>query len=416
MRIPGVIKLQNGEYTPLKLPMDIEETVQLRANIIRHTALSYKPDVFIVDKEPHGLRGEVLDTLIALKERGTQLVLGLRDILDDPLLLAPEWQTKNVLPALENLYDEIWIYGLPQVSNPLEGLDLPAAITRKTTYTGYLCRALRSGAPAPNAEKPFGDRPYILVTAGGDGDGEMMFDWVLRAYENDSAQPVPAFFVFGPFLDPDLVARFTARIAKLQNVESITFDTHPETLISEASGIVAMGGYNTVCEILSFDRPSLIVPRTKPRLEQFLRASRMQEMGLVKRLVPEAAAIDQNSAPDWKLMATALRHLPQQRVPSKSSSPKTSTRPPSRRRWAAPSQARARTAARRLPASIRTAREAAPESCGKCLKPRCNEPDSGTNRHRIAPLHLSPAPPLPAGHKTAPIFPAIRVTPGDLTV
>ena len=76
-----------------------------------------------------------------------------------------------------------------------------------------------------------------------------------------------------------------------------------------------MGGYNTVCEILSFDRPSLIVPRTKPRLEQFLRASRMQEMGLVKRLVPEAAAIDQNSAPDWKLMATALRHLPQQRVP-----------------------------------------------------------------------------------------------------
>ena len=125
VRIPGVIKLQNGEYTPLKLPMDIEETVALRASIIRHTALSYAPDVFIVDKEPHGLRGEVLDTLIALKERGTQLILGLRDILDDPLLLAPEWQTKNVLPALENLYDEIWIYGLPQVSNPLEGLDLP---------------------------------------------------------------------------------------------------------------------------------------------------------------------------------------------------------------------------------------------------------------------------------------------------
>lgn len=77
-----------------------------------------------------------------------------------------------------------------------------------------------------------------------------------------------------------------------------------------------MGGYNTVCEILSFDRPSLIVPRTKPRLEQFLRASRMQEMGLVKMLVPEAAAVGQSSVPDWKVMATALRHLPQQRVPS----------------------------------------------------------------------------------------------------
>ena len=316
VRIPGVIKLQNGEYTPLKLPMDIEETVALRANIIRHTALSYEPDVFIVDKEPHGLRGEVLDTLIALKERGTQLVLGLRDILDDPLLLAPEWQTKNVLPALENLYDEIWIYGLPQVSNPLEGLDLPSAITRKTSYTGYLRRALRNGAATLDADKPFGEQPYIMVTAGGGGDGELMFDWVLRAYENDSAQPVPAFFMFGPFLDPDLVSQFTARIARLHNVESVTFDTHPEALISDAAGIVAMGGYNTVCEILSFDRPSLIVPRTKPRLEQFLRASRMQEMGLVKMLVPEAADVDQTSLPDWKVMATALRHLPQQSVPS----------------------------------------------------------------------------------------------------
>src|SRR3546814_5602654 len=69
VRIPGVIKLQNGEYTPLKLPMDIEETVALRASIIRHTALSFDPAVFIVDKEPHGLRGEVLDTLQALTER-----------------------------------------------------------------------------------------------------------------------------------------------------------------------------------------------------------------------------------------------------------------------------------------------------------------------------------------------------------
>jgi predicted glycosyltransferase len=315
VRIPGVIKLQNGEYKPLKLPMDIEETVALRANIIRHTALSYEPDVFIVDKEPHGMRGEVLDTLVALKERGTQLVLGLRDILDDPVLLAPEWQNKNVLPTLENLYDEIWIYGLPQVSNPLDGLNLPAKVARKTVYTGYLRRALRSNI-LPLAEMPFGNKPYILVTAGGGGDGEQVFDWVLRAYENDSAQPVPAFFVFGPFLDPDLQSQFNARMARLDNVNSITFDNHPEAFISNASGIVAMGGYNTVCEILSFDKPALIVPRTRPRLEQFLRASRMQEMGLVKMLMPDSPEILDNPQDDWKIMATALRHLPQQSVPS----------------------------------------------------------------------------------------------------
>jgi predicted glycosyltransferase len=315
VRLPGVVKLQNGEYVPLKLPMDIEETVALRAAIIFHTAAAFDPDVFIVDKEPHGLRGEVLETLHMLKQRGVVLVLGLRDILDDPHLLGPEWRNKNVLPTLDNLYDELWVYGLPQICNPLEGLNIPQSVQRKTVYTGYLRRTLRENAVV-STDFPDLDRPYILVTAGGGGDGNIMLDWVLRAYENDPGQPVPGFFVFGPFLDPDLQASFNARIALLPNVNSITFDTHPEALIANATAIVAMGGYNTFCEILSFNKRALIVPRTRPRLEQFIRASRCQEFGLVKMLVHDAIYDVDAKAPDWHLMATALRHLPQQGLPS----------------------------------------------------------------------------------------------------
>ncbi len=315
VRLPGVVKLQNGEYVPLKLPMDIEETVALRAAIILPTAAAFDPDVFIVDKEPHGLRGEVLETLHMLKQRGTFLVLGLRDILDDPHLLGPEWRNKNVLPTLDNLYDELWVYGLPQICDPLEGLNIPQSVQRKTVYTGYLRRRLREDAPVAT-DFPYLDKPYILVTAGGGGDGDVMLDWVLRAYENDPGQPVPGFFVFGPFLDPDLQTSFNARIAQLPNVYSITFDTHPEAFIANATAIVAMGGYNTFCEILSFNKRALIVPRTQPRLEQFIRASRSQEFGLVKMLVHDAAHDLDGAIPDWRLMATALRHLPQQGLPS----------------------------------------------------------------------------------------------------
>lgn len=42
--------------------------------------------------------------------------------------------------------------------------------------------------------------------------------------------------------------------------------------MNRAHCVVAMGGYNTFCEILSFDKPALIVPRVKPRLEQAIRA------------------------------------------------------------------------------------------------------------------------------------------------
>ena len=127
VRVPGVIKLRNGEYTSLQLHIDIEQTLAMRASIIQHTAEIFDPHLFLVDKEPLGLRGEVRDTLTMLKERGTRLVLGLRDVMDEPATLLDEWRRKNVFPALYELYDEIWVYGLPQIFNPLTELPGHAA-------------------------------------------------------------------------------------------------------------------------------------------------------------------------------------------------------------------------------------------------------------------------------------------------
>lgn len=308
VRIPGVIKLRSGDYTSLSLLIDTEETLALRASIIKHTAEIFDPDIFIVDKEPLGLRGEVTETLEMLKERGTHLVLGLRDIMDEPAALVPEWQRKNVLPALRDLYDQIWIYGLPQICDPLEGIDLPKSVRRKMVYTGYLHRSLPQGPEKPTPLHKI-DTPYLLVTTGGGGDGEDVVDWVLRAYENDPRLPYPSLLVLGPFMHSDRQTEFLARAAQLDKVEAITFDAQMEHLMSRAIGVVAMGGYNTFCEIVSFDKPALIIPRTRPRMEQFLRAAKAEELGL-------AAMLEDDGVRDWHKMATALRQLPQQSKPS----------------------------------------------------------------------------------------------------
>ena len=169
VRIPGVIKLRNGDYTSLNLHIDIEETVAMRASIIRHTAEIFDPDLFIVDKEPLGLRGEVRETLEMLKSRGTPCILGLRDVLDEPALLAPEWERKNALPALQNLYDQIWVYGLPHIHDPLAGIDLPLSVRQKIIFTGYLKRTVPAQPPvASTYTARWSD--YLLVTAGGGGD------------------------------------------------------------------------------------------------------------------------------------------------------------------------------------------------------------------------------------------------------
>ena len=309
VRVPGVIKLRNGDYTPLSLHIDVEQTLRMRASIVQHTADIYDPDLFLVDKEPLGLRGEVHDTLVMLKNRGTPLILGLRDVMDEPSLLAPEWRRKRVVPALRDLYDDIWIYGLEKFCDPLAGIDLPRSVKSKLTYTGYLHRGLATGSgPQMHFQKI--DDPFVLVTTGGGGDGDVVIDWVLRAYEEHGRKiPYNALLVLGPFMQSARQAEFLARAGKLKQVEAITFDAHIEHLILRAAGVVAMGGYNTFCEILSFDKRALIVPRTVPRMEQYIRAARADELGLI-RMLPE------EEYRDASIMARALRQLPEQPLPS----------------------------------------------------------------------------------------------------
>jgi len=308
VRVPGVIKLRSGEYTSLNLHLDVEQTLQLRGSIIRHTAEMFDPDLFIVDKEPAGLRGEVLETLEALKARGTRLVLGLRDVMDEPRLLEPEWQRKNVVPALRELYDEIWVYGLPQICDPLEGVSLPLSVRQKMVYTGYLYREVPTHGAPPRLPE-ITRRPYLLVTTGGGGDGEALIEWVLRAYEHDPLLPYPALLVLGPFMQPERQAEFMDRASRLRRVDAMTFHNHLETLVARAAGVVAMGGYNTFCEVLSLDKRAVIVPRMAPRLEQYIRTSRAASLGLVTMLADDGRY-------DPAVMAAALRNLPRQNRPS----------------------------------------------------------------------------------------------------
>jgi predicted glycosyltransferase len=242
-----------------------------------------------------------------LKQRGAINVLGLRDIMDDSVQLKAEWERKQVAPVLEDLYHDIWVYGLEEMGSPIEGLGLSASINKKISYTGYLGREIPSDR---NWVSPINlDDPFILVTAGGGGDGVEMIDWVIRAYEVDQQLPYRAIIVTGPFMPPTEQQDFHERCEALSNVEILTFDSHIELLMEKATAIVAMGGYNTFCEILTLDKPALIIPRSVPRQEQLIRAERAVTLKLVSLLDPAGER-------DPMQMAAAIRALPEQAKPS----------------------------------------------------------------------------------------------------
>ena len=308
VKIPSVIKLRNGEYTSLDRHIDLQETLMMRQSIIRHTAETFQPDIFIVDKEPLGLRGEVEETLAYLKTKGTVLVLGLREVMDAPHLLDAEWKRRDVLRKIGMLYDSIWVYGPPDFYNPLTGLDVPEPVSSKVNFVGFLQRQL-SHDELPG-HRPEGD--YILVTPGGGGDGADLIHSVLHAYQQDQSLQHQALIVLGPYMPARQRRKLIKKGGKIPWVKVIEFDNRMEELVAGAKAVVAMGGYNTYCEILSFDKPALIVPRVRPREEQLIRARRAAELGLIDMLLPDEAA-------DAMRLAKALKALPSRPPPSVSS-------------------------------------------------------------------------------------------------
>jgi len=306
VRIPGVIKLHSGEYTSLALHIDLQQTLALREAIILSTAKSFRPDIFLVDKEPTGLQGEVIETLNQLKQQGCINILGLRDVMDDPQALREEWERKKVLPVLEHSYHRIWVYGPREMGNPISAIDLSVSALEKIRYTGYLRRHVPAERKQPSPVDT--EHPYYLVTTGGGGDGVELVDWVLCAYEQHNV-PMRAVIVLGPFMPADDQVSFNTRANNLDNVEMLTFDSNIEFLMRDAVGVVAMGGYNTFCEVLSFDKKAVLVPRYTPREEQLVRVRNAASLGLVNML-------DAKRYPDSSLMAKALNGLADQQNPS----------------------------------------------------------------------------------------------------
>lgn len=306
VKIPSVIKLYNGEYDSIGEYIDIEEILEMRKLIIQRTAEAFNPDIFIVDKEPMGLKGELEPTLDMFKSTKTQTVLGLRDVMDSPQLLKKEWSKQNMLAKIDDYYDKAWIYGPEHFWDPLQDLDVPASLEVKLKYVGFLERETQSVSSAEGYSLP---EKYILVTAGGGGDGIAIMEQVLAAREHDPQIDFPIVMVLGPFMKSENRDRLRLRASRLANVTLIDFESRMEVLMQNAVALVGMCGYNTFCEVLSFDKKALFVPRTKPRQEQYIRANRASELGLCSMLTPEEAAIP-------SVMAEALRNLPKLKVPS----------------------------------------------------------------------------------------------------
>ncbi len=286
VRIPGMIKKTNDEYLPLSIKINARHALDIRKNIITATAKTFQPQLFIVDKEPLGLRKEVLPTLKWLQRSrpDTRAILGLRDIMDDAATVKKDWQEKGVYEILHNLYSEIWVYGNREFYDPIKEYDIAESISQKMYFTGYIPRKMPGPEAVRNIRKELGVKPeekLVVVTTGGGGDGYL----VMRNYVNmleSAAKPLPfkSVLITGPFMPKNKRRKIFKRARKL-GVRGYHFYRQMEKIFAAADLAVCMGGYNTLCEILNQGTPSLVIPRETPRKEQLIRAQAFKRYNLV---------------------------------------------------------------------------------------------------------------------------------------
>ena len=282
VKLPSAIKVANQVYESSRMLIDFESLKDLRSGLILSAAEAFEPDVFIVDKAPLGMKREVRPTLKYFRDSrpSTLTVLGLRDVLDDPEYIRRHWKEGRIAEAIEEFYDLTLVYGPREVYDPLPEYGLSEEALDRSHYIGYVGR---NPAPETDSDLPF--RPgYVLVTAGGGGDGLLLIEGYLKSLK----RPEPSFeslVVTGPLMD-DGAKRGIERLARGLRARVMEFRPDMERLIKSAGAVVAMGGYNTTVELLAARKSALIVPRVEPRVEQLIRAERLADLGLVEMIHP----------------------------------------------------------------------------------------------------------------------------------
>ena len=236
IKLPCLDRVDAERYEPRFLSAWSAEVKRTRSAILEKSVLGFEPDLMIVDKRPAGVDGELIETLRALrlKKKRTRLVLGMRDILDEPERTRQNLQNNGSFKTIEEFYDEVWIYGAQSIFDPVAEYGFPEKVARITHFCGYLKRP----TALPRRDRG-GGPPHVLVTTGGGGDGSAMIEAYL---EGLSGLPrniaLKTTVVFGPQIRPESRTSLLERFDYLSDVTFLDFEPDLTRLYAEADIVV----------------------------------------------------------------------------------------------------------------------------------------------------------------------------------
>ncbi|MEJ7615712.1 MAG: glycosyltransferase [Pyrinomonadaceae bacterium] len=298
IKLPCLTRRNREEYAVKFLGFGLNEAIGLRSDLILAAATHFKPDLFLVDKKPFGVKNELEAALRYIKERlpETKKVLVLRDILDEPEATIQVWEKHHYHDVIQAHYDRVLILGVPEIFDSSTEYRFPDAVAAKVKFCGYIRRehGRRSGDEIRQELGIAHHGRLVLVMSGGGEDGYAL----LAAYLQGLAS-LPSVYQFHSLIvcGPEMIAsqrnELSQAAAGNSRVSILEFTEDPMSYMSAADVVISMGGYNTICEILSLHKRAVIVPRARPVHEQWIRAQRLGERGLFKVIHPDDLSPDE---------------------------------------------------------------------------------------------------------------------------
>ena len=290
VKLPTVVKVAAGVFRPGRLLLSYGLVKAMRSTVIREVLTGFQPDLVLVDHMPGGANRDLVPALRLVRSLNhpTRVVLGVRDIIDNPSVTCDVWRREGFYDTLKRYYDSVLIYGSPEIFPTASAYRIDSALPSGVRYCGYVCNMDPvKGADVIRAKLDIvGDDPIIVVMAGGGADAFRLMQTYLDALPlvngNVRANTV---MVTGPFMAEEQ-RKALRDLARERGVQVRTSVGDSLSHLNAADLVVSMAGYNTMSEILRFKKRAIIVPRNGPSAEQRMRATIFQERGLVAMIDP----------------------------------------------------------------------------------------------------------------------------------
>ena len=278
VQLPPVVKTGDDEYRSIDPALAISLVRRARSAVLLDVIDRWKPDVFLIDHAPQGMKGELLpvfDAIPVVSPR-TKVVLGLRDILDEPERVVEAWRADHVYETLESVYDRVLVYGEQDLFDLGAAYRIPEPVASRLEYCGYVT----GDTPFRPAHAPGGpsDGEYVLGTVGGGGDG---VEVLMATAQAAAASGLGSVLCMGPLMPEPDRRRLRALASSVPGAAVVDHVRDLTGVATRARCVVSRGGYNSLCELVSMRVPTIVVPRAWPRREQLLRARAFAARSLV---------------------------------------------------------------------------------------------------------------------------------------